>query len=331
MQRCEEHDSESTVDSKFAEECAIYQTEEWKRLPRQQRAKAEALSKLQKKERENQNDGGKCVTCGLIQKYCICRSFFPPIKSRNEVQILYNSNEVWRASNTSKVALLTLTNSRSSVFIPQDQEDKTELDGSEEDTRRPTALLFPNTESVSLTEWWDTLSESTKSCGVRVVVADGTWRQASRMVKQLRKHNSQFARTVHLENPEPVIAEPLRERTSETRLSSLESIICALRECDDKSFVIERLKYCLRCLVDAVGAQTGKQYSQENHLTWLLPSDGTPHEILLGLPYSPPLSSVFRSRILPRSSCMDNRTHCWIFKRGFELFAVFKTSPFQSS
>lgn len=245
-------------------------------LPQNERARAEAYSKVLRRVQAVEDDSEKCSRCGVLSRYCICQSVYP-MHSRNHVDVVYHSGEVERTSNTSKVALLGIRKSRGALFVPDDgtRSDRGDAEIQEAMTEGniPAAVLYPSPESVSLKEWWGSLSYKTKARGVRLVFLDGTWRQASRMVKQMKKHSLSFLPLVHLDSADKHISveNPLRKQSCSQRMSTLESIINALSVCHEHTIVVRHLEYSLKCLMDAVRFQTGKQYYSRTYSTWRLP------------------------------------------------------------
>ena len=114
---------------------------------------------------------GRCPRCYLVARYCLCAEL-PALDNRIEVVVLRHRMESLKSTNTGRIAALALkrcTLLDYEVPGPEiDQAVRDHLDGA--------WLLFPETA--------ETLDRPVGT-PERLVVLDGTWRQARRMVKRL--------------------------------------------------------------------------------------------------------------------------------------------------
>lgn len=151
---------------------------------------------------------GRCPRCWLRQQWCVCEQI-PQIDSKVGFQIVRHVLEGRKSTNTVRVAALAL--SRCEVW-DYDGPD-TALDARLSALTEP-CLLFPGAEPPSGPLNFE-----------NVVVLDGTWRQARKMIRKLPS----LAKMPRVSVPPPaVVPRRLRHSDDESHMSTLEAIAQAI-------------------------------------------------------------------------------------------------------
>lgn len=164
----------------------------------------------------NQRDrNSHCLRCCLRREICICASL-PTVQTRAEFVILRHITEARRPSNTGRLAVLAMPNSR---IISCGGGDRIGLSLPDEWLRAPgTWLLWPDG-PVSEPD------RSELSLPSRIVVLDATWRQARRLYTR-----TPALRTLpRLVLPAPIRSrDRLREQHRPDGMSTLEAVAAAV-------------------------------------------------------------------------------------------------------
>ena len=142
----------------------------------------------------------KCERCLRVQRACVC-DVVPVVETRTRVVIVRHRLEVWRTSNTGRLAHLALPNSEI-VEYPGEMPD---LDGA--------ALVWPD-------------GGGEVSAPRQIVILDASWSQARRMY---RKIGALRGLPVLALPVEPMPAERMRESPGPGMVSTIEAIARALR------------------------------------------------------------------------------------------------------
>jgi DTW domain-containing protein YfiP len=187
-----------------------------------------------------------CPRCTRPLPHCLC-ALIPALPSRSRVLILQHPSEVQHALNTARLAALGLTNAQ--LLIGEVFSDLDEL------LNPPgyrSVLLFPGEQALAL----DALAAQDAAQAVQLVVPDGTWRKA----RKLLHCNPALAAL-----PRVVLAEGLHSRYRLRKapmpgaLSTLEAIVSAL-EVLEAPAKFEALLKPFEALIDgqikAMGAET---------------------------------------------------------------------------
>jgi DTW domain-containing protein YfiP len=154
-----------------------------------------------------------CRRCYLNEAICLC-DVIPCVPSRTEVLIVRHVAELRLTSNTGRFVALALPNSRLLEYGGGPEFDDTELrsDG--------TVLLYNPGGTAS-----DSLRRPEAGAIRRLVVLDGTFRQARRMYKRI----AALRELPELALPPPLVAPVrLRQPPSAHGLSTLEAVAHAL-------------------------------------------------------------------------------------------------------
>ncbi|MBN1605994.1 MAG: DTW domain-containing protein [Polyangiaceae bacterium] len=156
---------------------------------------------------------GRCPRCWIQRAWCLC-DLIPEIQTAIEVVIVRHRIEFWRTSGTGRIAALALARCR----IVQ-LEDDFDAVNAELDKLGGAWLLYPDGSTSSAA------SSRTGPSPSRLIVLDGSWRQARRMLKRLPALWL-LPRLSLPDKPDP----PLRLRTGRCsrERSTLESIADAL-------------------------------------------------------------------------------------------------------
>jgi len=118
----------------------------------------------------------RCQRCALHEILCVCKDL-EPVQTQCRVSILMHIKEWAKTSNSGRVLHLALSNSE--IRIRGRKDHPLETAGLEHSDYR-NVVLFPSESAVSLSATW--LAEDPRP--VHLIVPDGNWRQAKRMLKR---------------------------------------------------------------------------------------------------------------------------------------------------
>jgi DTW domain-containing protein YfiP len=118
-----------------------------------------------------------CIRCRMHASLCLCADI-QPINTRTQVAILQHKTEQWRTSNTGYLATLMLPNS--ALRIHGERGGTLDVHDWFEPTHRA-FVLFPHADARIL----DRRLVEEDDRPIRLIVPDGTWRQARRMVRRV--------------------------------------------------------------------------------------------------------------------------------------------------
>lgn len=131
----------------------------------------------------------RCARCQLLQASCICASI-PVLHSQISIALVLDHREAMKPTNTGQLACLALPDSK--IFIRGLREQSQTSDGVAQLTSMPATsladlcgesrnvVLYPSEDAETLSEEW--LARDPRK--VTLFVPDGTWSQASRMVRR---------------------------------------------------------------------------------------------------------------------------------------------------
>lgn len=157
----------------------------------------------------------QCERCLRPQAHCLC-PLIPLLNSRTRVLLLQHPSEVRHALNTAKLAALGLSNAQLRVGeVFEDLEELLVVPGYR------SALLFPGEGAQPLTAYVEESNEHPW----QLVVPDGTWRKASKLL-HLNPALAALPR-VTLAQVQPSRYR-LRKAPAEGALSTLEAVVQAL-------------------------------------------------------------------------------------------------------
>jgi DTW domain-containing protein YfiP len=159
----------------------------------------------------------RCPLCQMRSELCIC-SLIPRLELSTRLVLIMHSLEKKSTTNTGRIAHLALPNSELRIWgrhlSPMDTLGLTS-------STHATLLLYPSDNAQLLTaEFLATLKKP-----VRLIVPDGTWRQASKMARRI----PELAGLPRIKlPPRPASQYGLRQRPNEGSMATLEAIACAL-------------------------------------------------------------------------------------------------------
>jgi DTW domain-containing protein YfiP len=191
----------------------------------------------------------RCERCLRPQNHCLC-ALIPQLDSRTRVLILQHPSEVNHALNTARLAVLGLINAQLAVGEVFDNlEELLNVPGYQ------ARLLFPGEEATALRPL------SNEASPILLVVPDGTWRKARKLL-HLNPLLAALPR-VTLENA-PTSRYRLRKAPGPDALSTLEAITHALQTLEpDRSF--EPLLRPFDTLIEGQIAAMGEETFRRNH------------------------------------------------------------------
>ncbi|OLU34253.1 DTW domain-containing protein [Pseudomonas sp. PA15(2017)] len=193
----------------------------------------------------------RCSRCRRPASHCLC-TLIPDLPSRTEVLVLQHSDEVDHALNTANLAVLGLRNAAlwvGEVFAALP-------DWLAEPGYRP-CLLFPGEQARPINE----LCADDDRRPMRVVVPDGTWRKARKLV-YLNPALQALPRVTLLDAPPSRYR--LRKASMEGSLSTLEAIVEVLNVLEAPGDYRELLKP-FDALIEGQIAAMGEATFRRNH------------------------------------------------------------------
>lgn len=189
----------------------------------------------------------QCARCQRPESHCLC-SLIPSLASKTSVLILQHPSETGHALNTARLAALGLLNAQLHIGEVFDDECLTD-DGVEN------YLLFPGEHALSLTEL------SARSGPRRLIVPDGTWRKA----RKLLHVNPHLASLPRVALPDGLVSRyRLRKAPMPGALSTAEAIVVALNGLED-GVRFDALLKPFDALIDAQIEAMGAEVFQRNH------------------------------------------------------------------
>jgi DTW domain-containing protein len=176
---------------------------------------------------------GRCKRCWVQERFCFCADV-PQVHTRTGFLVVRHGRETWKTSNTARIALLALTRGRLLPYcVPGEPFDAAALEAP------GTWLLYPG-------------AAEPPAPGTppprQVVVIDGSWSQARRMVHRLPQLRGMPR--LSLPPPSPGI-QRLRVPPHADGMSTLEAIAEAVALLEGEA-VAEPLRALHRRMVQAV-------------------------------------------------------------------------------
>ena len=114
---------------------------------------------------------GRCQHCWILDAFCICPSL-PAVRTRTEVLVVRHERESWKSTGTARIAALAMPHARIMDFGENSEPARSALPT---EVGPGTFLLFPSDQAAP----WDGTAVK------KLVLLDGTWRQARRMYTKL--------------------------------------------------------------------------------------------------------------------------------------------------
>jgi len=191
----------------------------------------------------------RCERCLRPENHCLC-ALIPQLDSRTRVLILQHPSEVNHALNTARLAALGLNNAQ--WVVGETFDNLAELLNVPGYQAR---LLFPGEEATTLA------ASSTDNEPMLLVVPDGTWRKARKLL-HLNPLLAALPRVTLC--CVPASRYRLRKAPAADALSTLEAIVHALQTVEpDRSF--EALLRPFEALIEGQIAAMGEETFRRNH------------------------------------------------------------------
>ncbi|KIP96720.1 MULTISPECIES: DTW domain-containing protein [Pseudomonas] len=194
----------------------------------------------------------RCSRCKRPESHCLC-ALIPDLPSRTEILVLQHPDEVDHALNTANLAVLGLRNAR--LRVGEVFEDLS-LWLAHPDHR--TCLLFPGDDAQPL----DSLVDEPDGRPLRLVVPDGTWRKARKLL-HLNPALAALPRVTLSDVPPSRYR--LRKAPMQGSLSTLEAIVAALNVLEAPADYQALLKP-FDALIEGQIAAMGEETFRRNHL-----------------------------------------------------------------
>ena len=198
----------------------------------------------------------RCATCRMPQDDCLC-THITPLATRTRVSVVLHSQELAKPSNTGRLAHLALANSE--LLVHGTREGVPVSLGPVDASYAGRYLLFPGEGALPLED----LEVSGKP--LHLVVADGTWGQAQRMVKRIPALASLPRVSVSPRGPSRYV---LRHTDVPGRLCTLEAIAAAFASLEGE-LVAQALERLLTMVIERSSrwrssSQRGELYAQRH-------------------------------------------------------------------
>ncbi|SHN00089.1 tRNA-uridine aminocarboxypropyltransferase [Phytopseudomonas punonensis] len=194
----------------------------------------------------------RCSCCKRPASHCLC-ALIPDLSSCTEVLVLQHPDEVDHALNTANLAVLGLRNAN--LWVGEVFDD---LPAWLAEPGYRVRLLFPGDEAQPLT----LASSEEESRPMRLVVPDGTWRKARKLL-HLNPLLAALPRVTLRDVPPSRYR--LRKAPMEGSLSTLEAIVAALNVLEAPNDYGELLKP-FDALIEGQIAAMGEETFRRNHL-----------------------------------------------------------------
>lgn len=158
-----------------------------------------------------------CPRCFLSESRCLC-ALIPSLTLKTQLALVIHVKELKKTTNTGRLALEALTNSR--MWIRGEANNPTDFDSLLSPDYHP-LLFFPADDAVELTkEFVDQVSQASGR-PIRLIVPDGSWRQASKLHYRHRELDG----VTRVKISEPNLAtQHLRAENTAEGMSTLEAI-----------------------------------------------------------------------------------------------------------
>jgi DTW domain-containing protein YfiP len=158
-------------------------------------------------------DPARCPRCWLRRERCLC-SEMPHVAARTQILLVRHAAERFKASNTGRLAIEAIAGARLLDYATEGSAPgMPALEGAARDGR--TWLLYPQGEPLA----------APPAALERLVVVDGTWPQARRMLQRIPELRG-MPRLALPPPPEPL--RRLRQTKGAAEMSTLEAIAQAL-------------------------------------------------------------------------------------------------------
>lgn len=201
----------------------------------------------------------RCSGCSLPPRWCVCDAL-PPVETRLAVHVLIHRHELGKPSSTGKVVARAVrgavchTYQRVSRYFPASG-----VTADAFDPARELWILHPAGEPMPATP---TAGDTFGSEGLQILLLDGTWRQATDMLRSVEG----LGRCVRL--PEGVV-EPsrywLRDQSEPAHLCTAEALMHVFHAVDDPEAARQlRLHFELHVYATLLGR--GKREMAERYL-----------------------------------------------------------------
>ncbi len=182
-----------------------------------------------------------CPRCGRAVRVCYC-AHLTSIPTKTRVVLLQHPREEDMAIGTARMASLCLPNSELHVGV--DFEQSQELTRVLHDPKRPAVLLYPSDSAVTAAD----VFENPPKGPVTLVVVDGTWWQARKLVRT----NPRLAALPRIAFKAKVPSEyRIRREPDEAYVSTIEALASVLGVLEGEPERLRALLVPFRAMIDA--------------------------------------------------------------------------------
>ncbi|MGZ9899726.1 tRNA-uridine aminocarboxypropyltransferase [Shewanella gaetbuli] len=195
-----------------------------------------------------------CNQCHFPQISCVC-SAVAPVRSKTEVIVMQHPSEVNHAKNSVRLMPLVLANMQ--IVVGETAADFTELRQYLAQANKPVYIIYPSETS-------QTVQQSGAQADAIIVLLDGTWRKAYRIL-QLNPWLQQYP-ALHLE-VEHASQYVIRKAKRADSLSTLEAAAFMLSSLDkqlDTSPLLNVFDAMVNLRLQAMPAAVRQRYSLQS-------------------------------------------------------------------
>jgi DTW domain-containing protein YfiP len=170
----------------------------------------------------------RCNNCMMAKFACFCE-WKKPQNCELEFILIMHRNEVHKPTNTGRL-IADIFPENTQAFLWDRTEPSANLLDAINDNSRQTVLLFPSDNAQTLLS---TQEKTQPQKPLRIVLLDGTWKQASKMARLSKWLQHLPHVTINTDNLPPI--NYIREAPEEDQLSTAQAAACALADVGERA------------------------------------------------------------------------------------------------
>ncbi|MBP9707412.1 MAG: DTW domain-containing protein [Oligoflexales bacterium] len=169
----------------------------------------------------------RCINCRMDILLCVCE-FIKPLENKTQLSVYIHSQEIAKPSNTGHLACKAIKNSTLTVRkgAPSSVEFVRELITEHKKQETQLFVLYPDASAPTISQ---RLENTEAKLNRNLIVVDGTWKQAERILQNELNELSDFHVRLSPENHSKPMADLWREPI-EGGLATFEAILWAFAE-----------------------------------------------------------------------------------------------------
>jgi DTW domain-containing protein len=187
---------------------------------------------------------GRCRVCYLHTAACMC-TLIPQVDNKTALTVIMHHRETYKTTNTARLACLALQNS--DIYIRGLKDNPLQIEHLLNDKEVPLFLTLDDKAKLLSPEFMQEIKSASPDKTFRLVVPDGSWRQAGRM--GYREPVLKKMQWVTLP-PGPLSRYRLRYEHDAAGLATLEAIARAMTLIDGNDLVEAELLKIFEVMVE---------------------------------------------------------------------------------